>query len=460
MKEETCLEVLGRFIAQIRCENLSDTVIKKAERCLLETLQNAFSHWEDERRQAAFQYVRKQSGALPPAHLLGTKCLADAENSAFFAAAAAACAPRLDTHRKALCHPGSVAVPVALCVGEAGNMPGCAVVEGIVAGYEAMIRLGLSLQAGNIPPAVRRTSLSAAFCGAVTAAKVMGLSHEKIAAAAGLACHFSFGTNQWAVSGSGEDAFQSAWGAKCGIMAARLAECGAAASPDGLEGKRGLFAAYGIVGESGKDIFLDELEKEYRIQEVEHKPVDACLFLQSPCQAAEAVVRRYHPCPEGIESILIKTSGQARKQCGTEAASSISGAGQAANHIAFGVASVLSVGDSRRVRWEPPYDPLVLSLASRCCIEEDSSYTACFPEKLPVYIEIWLRDGSHLVWEQEDYETLGEEEGIRMAEDSMADRLGKEIAELQMERIQKLPELMSIKRLMEDFAQRLEFLPN
>ena len=64
------------------------------------------------------------------------------------------------------------------------------------------------------------------------------------------------------------------------------------------------------------------------------------------------------------------------------------------------------------------------------------------------------------MWEQEDYETLGEEEGIRMAEDSIADRLGKEIAELQMERIQKLPELMSIKRLMEDFAQRLEFLPN
>lgn len=453
MKMQTCLELFAQFAEGIRLDSLPPHVSAGAKRCIREALQNLFasrtSGKPDLRREAALKTASASPGVSGPCRLLGTAHTGSMEDAAFYNGISISSSPRLDCYRPALCHPGSVSVPAAFAAAEAFGKSGKAVLEGIIAGYEAMIRLNLALQTGHISSAVRRTALSASFCGAVTASKVLGLSAEETASAAGLACHFSFGTNEWLLSGTGEDAFQSAWGAKCGIHCARLAAAGATSSPSALEGAQGLFRAYRA--EQGAEAFLQNLGKHYLIEEIEHKPVNACLLLQSPCQAAEAVSRKYHPHPETIAEIRIALPGQVLLQSGVSA-TRVATAGQASNSVPFGVASALLLGNCRHIVWNPPFPENVSKLMERCRLTEAPSFSACFPHSLPVSITLLLKDGRKLSYAQQDYQVLDNQDSLDLTQSTLAVCFGSKQARLQMKLLENFEKIKDVREFTKAFA--------
>lgn len=254
----TALEEFANFIEHIHISSLSSNVIDITKRSILEAFEALLSYGPDARKEAALRISTSVDCAdIPSFSPFNTECFA------FYFSTALSVNPRLDCHRQSLCHPGSVAIPVAFAVAKFAHKDGASVIEGIIAGYEAMIRLCLALSHGSIPSAVRRTALAASFCGAITAAKTLGLPASKITAAASLSLNFAFGLNEWVISGTGEDALQSAWGAKLGVFCAQLAQNDMPAASTSLEGQNGLLSAYSA--QKNLPLFLASSHKKYYI---------------------------------------------------------------------------------------------------------------------------------------------------------------------------------------------------
>lgn len=445
----TALQEFAAFIEQIHFDALTEPVVQTAKRCITEALECFFSHGSDFRKDAALRFLAS-SFQSEGAHLLGSSHLTSAENAAFYFSMALSVNPRLDCHRQSLCHAGSVAIPTAFAVAENMKKGGDALIEGIVAGYEAMIRLCLALSRGDIPPAVRRTALAASFCGAVTAAKIMGLPRSQLAAAASLSLHASFGLNEWAVSGTGEDALQSAWGAKNGIFCASLAAAGMPASMSALEGESGLFAAYHT--QDGLTVFKSPCSKGFYILDTEFKPVAACLLLQTPCQLAHALTQEYAIHPADIEHIDIYVAEKVARHVGIQRQRDFASKGQAENSIPFGVSSSVCASDLSHIQWSPPFSPDVLALAQHCRVQIDSQLNDSFPRTFPSHIQICLKNGDVRSGAQNDYTPLSFEESILRSCAACDRSLGRARAEALFKRINTLEKQTDIASIMDLFS--------
>jgi len=70
-----------------------------------------------------------------------------------------------DGHRTAIGHPGSIAVPTALALGEHLNASGADVLKAVILGYEVFSRLGRTVN-----PSHYRTWHTTGTCGTIAAA--------------------------------------------------------------------------------------------------------------------------------------------------------------------------------------------------------------------------------------------------------------------------------------------------
>ena len=215
------IESFADFTSGLKLEKLPPEIVTKIKTCVMDAVENIFTDMGDVRTEAAFDSIRK-SEALP-ATVVGTGKKASSEDAAFYNTVKGAVTSRNDSSRTAICHPGSILVPVCLALGEEYGKSGSDMIEALLAGYETMIRLGTCFVKSGINNSWRKTSIVAAFGAAFSAARMAGLSKDKIASSASFACHFAGGVNEWAVAGTGEDVFQNGWGARNGIQAALLA---------------------------------------------------------------------------------------------------------------------------------------------------------------------------------------------------------------------------------------------
>src|SRR5690606_29916602 len=128
------------------------------------------------------------------------------------------------------------------------------------------------------------TGLIAPLGSATGGAWMIGLGVDQIASTVGVAANTSSGLNQWPGSGASDMYFHPGFAARNGWSAVRLAEAGAFASPDILEGPVGFFAAYARNAMSGPVVLFPEGDAE--ILSVYHKAAPACNFAQTACQTA------------------------------------------------------------------------------------------------------------------------------------------------------------------------------
>lgn len=149
-----------------------------------------------------------------------------------------------DTHVGAMLHPGVVVWPSALAVGEMVGASGRDVAAAVAAGYEVMIRVGLSVQ----PSHFRRNFQSTATCGvfgaAAAAAKLLGLDGTGVRDALGLAASYAGGTTQFFLSGSEVKRLHAGKASAGGTEAALLAKAGLTGPRDAIEGGQGFARAF------------------------------------------------------------------------------------------------------------------------------------------------------------------------------------------------------------------------
>jgi 2-methylcitrate dehydratase PrpD len=202
---------------------------------------------------------------------------------------------------------GGLVVPTALALGRARGASGADVLAAVVAGYEAMGRLGLALGAARL---LARGWWPSAVCGAVggaaAASRLLELPAEATASALGLAALHSGGLAGGADSLLGRNLLYGSV-ARAGLLAAQAAAAGITGPAAPLGAPRGLGAAYGVAPDLSQ--LVDGLGERFVVAQTSLKPYACARQLHAAVEAA-LELRRGLP-PEAIEQVLVEVPADA-----------------------------------------------------------------------------------------------------------------------------------------------------
>lgn len=176
-----------------------------------------------------------------------------------------------DVHKAALLHPGPVVIPAVLALADPGS--GSRALPAVLAGYEAMIRLGRAVGPGHYAR-FHNTSTCGGLGAAVAVSVMMGLSDERMVWAMGHALSLSGGVWQCRNEPGVTKHLHVAEAARRGVMAARAAAAGIAAPRAILEGPQGFFAA--LAPDGTPEAVLADPDGSALLLETSYKPWPAC----------------------------------------------------------------------------------------------------------------------------------------------------------------------------------------
>jgi 2-methylcitrate dehydratase PrpD len=200
-----------------------------------------------------------------------------------------------DVHRGAILHPGPVvcAAALALPVPQSGE----ALLAAILAGYEAMIRLGAAVGPGHYA-LFHNTGTCGGIGAAVAAARLTALGPEATVWAMGHAASLSAGLWQCRNEPGATKHLHVSEAARRGVQAARAAGAGIMGPRLVLEGPQGFFAALAPAGRPG-DVLADP-ERPWQLHDTSFKPWPACRHAHPAIDAALSLRPRLEAPPRRI----------------------------------------------------------------------------------------------------------------------------------------------------------------
>ncbi len=359
----------------------SDTVAK-VQTCLLDVIGAALESRD-------LPWGRQATALAHPvpdgAQVIGAAHRAPAGDAAFANAVLAHGLVREDMHAGAISHLGVVVFPALLALAQLRRPAGEAFVSAAVAGYEVGATIGAALFDTELARLFRPTGITGPIGAAAAAAVLLGLSPERAASAIGLAANATGGLNEWPATGGTEMFFHPGFAARSAVTAARLAELGAEASTTALDGPAGLFAGFRRAA-APRDLRFFEEPPE--IMAVYNKPVPACNFAQTPCQAALRLLRVHGFRSEEISDIRIRVTRAAARYPGCDSTGPFDRLLQAKMSIQFGVCAALLRGTVDESNYALPPDAGLARLLACASLEEDPALTAAFPARQGATVEV------------------------------------------------------------------------
>jgi 2-methylcitrate dehydratase PrpD len=181
--------------------------------------------------------------------------------------------------------------------------------------------------------------------------------------------------------------------ARSAVTAVELAEHGAYGSPDIFEGEAGLFASFARKPFKPITLFPDG---EADILAVYNKPVAACNFAQTACQAALRIASEFTPQTAKVDKVFIRVANAAVRYPGCDFQGPFERALQAKMSIQYGVASALVHGRLGEANYQELDDPEVLRIVHASELRDDAEFTAAFPAAQGAEVEVILADGRRL----------------------------------------------------------------
>ena len=294
---------LARNLVASRYDDIPQAVLHEAARALLNWLGCAIGSSRHETVECALAAVTPFSGP-PQAAVLGRTERLDILHAALINGISSHVLDFDDTHARAI-HPSAPVLPALLALAEWRNVSGAEFAHAFVLGVEAEERIGLSVFPEHYDIGWHITGTAGVFGAAAATSKVLGLNHQQMTWALGIAATQSAGLRE--MFGSMCKSFHSGRAAENGLLAAFLAREGFTSVEDGIGGPR-CFAH--VLGESPDlDRVSRDLGESYEITRntykafpcgvVIHPVIDACLRLrQAPgfsVSAIDAVKIRANP---------------------------------------------------------------------------------------------------------------------------------------------------------------------
>lgn len=304
-----------------------------------------------------------------------------------------------DTHVGAMLHPGVVVWPAILAAAEGRQVSGKQIVAAAAAGYETIIRVGLSIQPSHFKRGYQSTATCGVFGAAAAAAKILGLGKHGIADSLGLAASYAGGLTQFFVSGSEVKRIHAGKAAAAGVEAALMAEAGLTGPHDIIEGSQGFARAYADVFDP-KEI-EQGLGSTYHLQRLQLKPHACSARVLAAVEAAEALAPRI----SSIEDIVAVEIGVPSVIVGRLTGNAPADLQQTQMSAPFAVAMTLAAANDDRtplVFGIPDFEKALatpairaLSLRTQCVVDEEIERWTT-QEYVPARVTLTLRDGSSI----------------------------------------------------------------
>jgi len=280
-----------------------------------------------------------------------------------------------------------------LALSERHTVHGRDFITAAIAGYETGAKIGRVLITPELARFFRPTGFTGPLAAAIAGSRLLGADVDRTANALGFAANTASGLNQWPHEGSDDMFFHPGFAARNALTSIELAELCAEASEGALDGPAGLLTAY-LGGKAIPDIALFDGAPE--LLAVYNKPVPACNFAQTPCQAALAAVGDRALPADRIREIRIAASYAAVHYPGCDYTGPFHSRLQAKMSIQFGVAAALLHGKVVESNYAALDDSTVIHLAKLIVLETDAGFTGAFPARQGARVEIETADGKLL----------------------------------------------------------------
>src|SRR5258706_12817569 len=207
MKQESLPSVSGsreliEFTHELKLESLPPDIVTRAKGCLLDSLGCAlFGSLQPWAKIMAEEMLAE--GSRGRSTIVGQKQTVSAPAAALCNGTATHGFELDDLLDEAIVHPGAIIVPAALAAAESVDASGSRLLLGIVAGYEAMNRIGLALGMEPAHRGFHKTSVAGPAGAAIAAGVVIELTRAQLSAAVGLACSTASGIKSFATGTGG-----------------------------------------------------------------------------------------------------------------------------------------------------------------------------------------------------------------------------------------------------------------
>ncbi len=344
---------------------------------------------------AAARFVAEQV-AVGPATVIGTGFTTSAAWAALANGTAAHAIEMDDVTTESSLHPGVAVIPAALAVAEARGSTPIELLESIVAGYEATMRVGNAL---NPASAYRRgfhpTGVAGVFGAATAAGRLQRLDRAALVNALGVAGTLAAGSLEYLSDGSFTKRLNAGWAAHAGIVAAGLASSGFTGPATVFEGRLGVLHAYS--DDPRPERLLADLGNPLQVMRVSIKPYACCRYSHGLIDCILQLRRTYAIRPDDVAAVRLGVlSGGAllvaepieQKRAPANVVDA-----QFSAPFAAAVALVRGAAGREEHSLANLTDPIIQSLMERTACYRDPSLDAVYPKQWPAAASITLKNG-------------------------------------------------------------------
>ena len=393
---------LATFAAGLRFEDIPPAVVESVRLRALDVLGIALAASTTEVAPSLYGALEawgREGGACT---VVGAKRAAPAPFAALVNGALAHGLDFDDTHAASITHASAVVLPAVLAVGEAAGASGRTAVTAVVAGLEAITRLGMAAPGEFHARGWHATAACGPFAAALAAGKLDGLDEARLTAALGVAGSFASGLLEFLEDGSWVKRLHPGWAAHSGLVAAALARGGFSGPETVLEGRFGFYRTF--LGQAPDATPFETLGTAWETLRIGFKPYPCCHYNHAYLDCALELRRAHGLAPEMIERIECRVpAGEIPIVCEPrELKLRPRTAYEAQFSLPYGIAAALLDGRVGLETYAPVRlaDPRLLALAARVShvVDPDSR----FPEGFPGWIRLTLRDGRNLEARQPD----------------------------------------------------------
>ncbi len=261
----------------------------------------------------------------------------------------------------------------------------------VIAGYEAMGRLGRIVVGSEFKKRFRATSVLGSVGGAITAARLLGLNETQAVNAVSISANAAAGLMAWGHTGEVDLFYQPANAARAAITAALLAREGATSSEAIFESAGGFFEAFG--GKEHAQELTRRATDGWEIELIDYKPVPACVFVQAAAFAAKKLVDEQKVAGADVECVKLRTFAAAVAYPGCNNAGPIDAMQPARMSIQYTVASVLARSGLTDQNFSDITNPLINRLTAEVALEVTDDFTNAFPARQGAEIEVHTKQG-------------------------------------------------------------------
>lgn len=293
-----------------------------------------------------------------------------------------------DIHRSSMLHPGPVVIPAALAAAEARGAGGPALLEAIVRGYEAVIRVGQSVGPGHYA-LWHNSSTCGPFGAAAAVAALAGLDEDATVWALGNAGTQAAGPWRCRHERVMSKQLHTARAAAAGLAAAELAALGFPGPDFILEGEQGFWAA--MCPDPDRGAVLRGPDDPWRIHDTSFKPWPACRHVHAALEAAVQLGPRFRA--EGASAaIRVETYADALRFCDRPAPATPHEAKFSLQHAVatalLGLPQDLSAFLPAAIA-----RPEVAALRARVAVAATAEFSGAYPERYGARLRLALPGG-------------------------------------------------------------------